>query len=264
MKNPVISLFITTYNWPEALELCLKSVKNQYLLPDEVIIADDGSTGETKSLIDMMRKDFPVPLTHVWQEDKGFRKARIVNRAVKLSKGDYLIFTDGDIILHPRFISDHYRAIRPGFFLQGSRGMLTPENTKSLIESGKIRLTPFSRGIKNRLNVIRSKILSSLIHVKPDSYRHIIGCNYTFWKKDFIAVNGLNNDFDCGWGHEDSEYAARLINSGTKRKKIKFLAICYHLYHPLAARSKERMHWALFEKTVSEKITRCENGYAQA
>ena len=55
------ALVISTYNWPEALELVLKSVRTQIVYPDEVIIADDGSTDETKKLINKNQKnDFPV------------------------------------------------------------------------------------------------------------------------------------------------------------------------------------------------------------
>jgi glycosyltransferase involved in cell wall biosynthesis len=262
-KYPKTSLVITTYNWPEALSLCLKSVAQQRVLPGEVIVADDGSTEATRRLIDEVRKDFPVPLIHVWQEDMGYRKTRIVNKAVKQTSGEYLIFTDGDIIMHPFFIADHVKNIHPDYFLQGSRGMLTPKKTALLIRTGNIRLTPFSKGIKNRLNVIRSKFLSRFIHVNPASPQHIIGCNYSFWKKDYIAANGLNNSFDNSWGHDDSEYAARLINNGVKRKKIKFLAVCYHQYHPYYAHDNEKIHWRVFEKTVAGKIKRCENGYDQ-
>ena len=44
MKSfPSCSMIVSTYNWPQALELVLLSIKKQTLLPDEVIIADDGS-----------------------------------------------------------------------------------------------------------------------------------------------------------------------------------------------------------------------------
>lgn len=263
-KYPKTSLVITTYNWPEALNLCLKSVKRQHVLPGEVIVADDGSAEATRRLIDEIRKELPVPLIHVWQEDRGYRKTRIVNRAVKQTTGEYLIFTDGDIILHPFFIADHIKNIHPEYFLQGSRGMLTPQKTASMIRTGNIGLTLFSKGIVHRLNVVRSKLLSRFIHVHPASPKHIIGCNYSFWKKDYIAANGLNNSFDNSWGHDDSEFAARLINNGVKRKKIKFQAVCYHLFHTHYACDNEKEHWRVFEQTVAGKIKRCENGYEQA
>ena len=43
-----VSLIISTYNSPKALDLCLMSVLQQSVLPDEVLIADDGSNEETR------------------------------------------------------------------------------------------------------------------------------------------------------------------------------------------------------------------------
>ena len=82
MPEPKCALIISTYNWPQALELCLKSVLSQVNLPDEVIIADDGSGEETKCLIDKLRSDFPIPVLHVWHKDQGFRKTIILNKAI--------------------------------------------------------------------------------------------------------------------------------------------------------------------------------------
>jgi glycosyltransferase involved in cell wall biosynthesis len=100
MKNyPKSTLVTPTYNWPNALELLLLSIKNQSVLPDEVIIADDGSKEETTKLIQKFQVDFPVPLIHVWHEDKGNQKPKIMNKAIAKAKNDYIIEIDGDIIL---------------------------------------------------------------------------------------------------------------------------------------------------------------------
>lgn len=97
---PKISLIATTYNRPDALRLCIESIGRQTLVPFEVIIADDGSTDDTRTLIERMRKDFPCPIVHAWQEDLGFRAAEVRNNALRLCKGDYVVFIDGDIIIH--------------------------------------------------------------------------------------------------------------------------------------------------------------------
>ena len=93
------TLLITTYNRPDALELCLMSILRQTHLPDEVLIADDGSTADTKELIDTYRTKFPIPVIHIWHEDKGFRRTVILNRAFLVAKGNYIIQVDGDLIL---------------------------------------------------------------------------------------------------------------------------------------------------------------------
>src|SRR5687767_6249148 len=106
------SLSIATYNWPSALELSLQSVLAQSVLPAEILIADDGSGEDTRRLIERYQVNFPVPLIHVWQPDEGFQLARIRNKAISVSKGDYILQIDGDVILHPQFIKDHIRFAR--------------------------------------------------------------------------------------------------------------------------------------------------------
>ncbi|MFR7809695.1 MAG: glycosyltransferase [Butyricimonas faecihominis] len=114
-----ISLIISTYNRPSALKLCLESVKRQNRLPDEVIIGDDGSGDETAALIREFQKDFPVPLLHVWQEDKGFRVGKIRNKCIAKAKYDYIVQVDGDMVLHSSFITDHLSCARRGYYKRG-------------------------------------------------------------------------------------------------------------------------------------------------
>lgn len=100
-KHPIkTSLLISTYNWCEALNLCLNSVLRQSQQPDEIVIADDGSREDTKLLIADFSKKSPVPIIHVWHEDIGFRKTIILNKAIAKCSSDYIIQIDGDLILH--------------------------------------------------------------------------------------------------------------------------------------------------------------------
>ena len=138
MSDNKCSLIIATYNWPEALNLCLLSIRKQRVLPNEIIIADDGSTEETRQLIDKIKQDYPVPITHLWQEDKGFRKTIILNKCFAKVQYEYIIQIDGDVFLHPDFISDHLKAARPNYLLQGSRVMLSDAYSKELIEKVKL------------------------------------------------------------------------------------------------------------------------------
>src|SRR6478736_5160416 len=101
------ALLISTYNWPEALNLVLKSILNQTKFPDEILIADDGSDNKTKELIDNFSTANNIVLHHVWQEDKGFRKSKILNKAIAKTTADYIVQIDGDCVIHKDFISDH-------------------------------------------------------------------------------------------------------------------------------------------------------------
>lgn len=124
------SLIISTYNRSDALELCVKSVLRQSLLPDEIIIADDGSKEETGELIHQLATTSVVPIIHVWHEDLGFRLATIRNKAIVKATKEYIIQIDGDIVLHKDFVKDHVRFAQKGSFVTGSRVLIREALTK--------------------------------------------------------------------------------------------------------------------------------------
>lgn len=260
--NTKFTLLIATYNWPQALDLVLKSVLAQSALPHEIIIADDGSSADTAALIAGYKNQIPVPLHHEWHEDKGFRKTIILNRAVKKATGDYIIQVDGDIILHRHFIKDHMNNAAPGYFIKGSRGRLTKEKSAQVLRSKNIYILPLAPGVKSTINATRLPVLSKLFYGKPAYSRNVKGCNFAVWKKDFIAVNGYNNDLQ-GWGHEDIELAARLVNNGTRHRQLKMTAVCFHIYHALQSRKEQESNYHIYVSTVEEKIITCKNGYRQ-
>lgn len=257
------SLVISTYNWPDALKLCLQSIIYQTVLPDEVIIADDGSGLQTKALIAYFQERFPVRLMHVWHEDKGFRKTVILNKAIKEASGKYIIQIDGDVILNKNFIADHIFLAEKGCFVRGSRGMLTPQKTKQLIFNKKsVKLNCWSAGILNRNNVFRSKRLAAIIAKRSLSSRSVRGSNLAFWKKDFEMVNGYNNNL-LGWGHEDEELATRFTNKGIYKKVVKLAAVQYHLHHKEACRRSEPVHADFVLKIRKINTIYCTNGLNQ-
>lgn len=259
--EPKTSLIISTYNHTDALALLLHSVRLQSVLPEEVIIADDGSGDETRKLIDDEKNTFPVPLIHVWQPDEGFRLSHIRNKAIAKAQYDYLISIDGDIVLHPHFIRDHKRFAEEGCFLQGGRVILFEAASKQLLLHNETRIHYFSPAIFNRHNTIASSTLSGIFtRIRTQSIRRIRGCNASFWKKDLIRVNGYNELF-VGWGSEDKELAVRLYNSGVKLKVIKFGAVCYHLHHKLKVSNRrlERNNRLLKEAQLL-KIVQCKEG----
>ncbi|WP_207423520.1 glycosyltransferase family 2 protein [Desertivirga brevis] len=231
-QKPTCTLIIATYNWPAALDLCLKSVLMQTRLPDEVIIADDGSTGETEALVKEYQKEFPVPLIHEWQEDEGFRLAAIRNRSVSRATCDYIIQVDGDLILHPKFISDHLAVSKEKHFVCGSRVILQQEASKSVLQGANTIVNIFGNDIKNRSNGIWLPMLRNymLLRYKKKDKLYLRGCNMAFWRRDLIAINGYDEGFKK-WGREDTELAVRLLNSGIAKQALKFGGIVYHIYH---------------------------------
>ncbi|MDR1407016.1 MAG: glycosyltransferase family 2 protein [Tannerella sp.] len=261
MIYPKVSLIVSTYNRPDALDLCLQSIARQTHLPDEVVIGDDGSTGDTRNLIDARRPAFPVPLVHVWQEDKGFRLAMSRNRAIAASRCEYIVEIDGDLILHRDFIADHLSLARKGHFLKGGRVFLSGKSSEKCCRSGTLpRIHFFSRGITRRPNTVRCPALSRYLAARYQKHRFTaLGCNMSFWREDCMRVNGYDELFE-GWGSEDYDFASRLTNSGVKRLSLKFSAIVYHLWHGAPPQKHIAANRQYYLDARKRHSARCTNG----
>ena len=254
-----VSLIITTYNRPDALLLVLRSIEGQITLPYEVIIADDGSTNDTKEVVTSFQEKSDIRVIHSWQADSGFRAAKSRNKAISQSNSDYIILIDGDVILHPEFINDHINNTQSGYFVQGSRVLLTQDKTKQTLDQQKINFSLLSNGLQNRKNAFHSNILSTLFSNKRNYLRGIRTCNMAFYKQDCININGFNNDFE-GWGREDTEFITRRLNSGINRKNVRFNAIQFHLWHNENIRDSLKKNNEILQDTINNHSQWCNNG----
>lgn len=260
-ENVKVSILVSTYNWPEALDLVLKSMLNQTTLPYEIVIADDGSNDDTKNTIERLRKKCGIPIIHVWHEDKGFRKTIILNKAITKVTGDYILQVDGDAILSPHFVSDHLELAEQGYFVCGSRVKLSPSVTNQILQTKDFKIAKTNMPISFVFNSFRSKILRRFLALRyaRNLEGHLRGCNMAFWKKDIIKVNGYNEDMIL-WGYEDSEIAYRLFYAGVKKKALKMGGNVYHLYHKEASRANERSNFSILEEEKEKHYAWCENG----
>jgi hypothetical protein len=256
------ALLISTYNWPEALELVLKSLEVQTVKPNEVLIADDGSTGETKLIIDAYIKQSDLLIKHIWHKDEGFKRSEILNKAIAKTDCDYIIQLDGDCIMHPKFIEDHTTNAKHNQYLFGSRVNIQQHYLDDLFIEKNIYFGLFSKGIKKRTRNIHSRILGSFY--KPTSVlsEKLRGCNVSFWREDFVKINGYNEAM-TGWGREDSEMVVRLLNNGIVGKRLRYLAIIYHIWHHEKSRERLNINDEIQQKAISEKLLRCNNGIDQ-
>ena len=254
-----ISIIITTYNRPDALLLVLQSIEGQTKLPKEVVIADDGSDTITQELITDFQKSSNLNIIHSWQKDKGFRVAKSRNKAIVKSSGDYIILVDGDVILHRKFIQDHINNAQANYFVQGSRVLLTEDETNKILDSKRIMFSFFSSGLKNRKNAIHSNLMSKFFSTKKNYIHGIKTCNMGFYKQDCININGFNNDFE-GWGREDNEFIVRLLNSGINRKNVHFNAIQFHLWHKDNSRESLERNNLILKEAINNRIKWCDNG----
>jgi glycosyltransferase involved in cell wall biosynthesis len=255
------ALVITTYERPDALAAVLASVDRQAQAPDEIVIADDGSGPATRTRVADYARRSAVPVRAVSQPHAGFRLTRLRNLAIAATLLDYLVFVDGDMLLHPEFIADHARTARRGFFTQGTRVHADAALTRDLLDNPARSVRPWSRGLGGlrRTYLLHSPALSAASRTMANGFIAIKGCNQAFWRDDLVRVNGFNEAIE-GWGPEDKELAARLGNAGVRRQTLLFGGIACHLHHPPASRAALPANLALLAATVSGRLTRCERG----
>ena len=239
-----ISVIFTTYNSPDWLE---KAVWGWYAQTDrdfELIVGDDGSTDETRERIDHLRDATGMEITHLWQEDHGFRKTRILNKAVEAG-AEYLVFSDGDCIPRSDFIATHRRYARPGRFLSGGYFKLPEDVSQAITREDIIAQRPFdvawlrSQGVRLNLHALKftggwvGTALNNITTTKATWNGH----NASGWKSDLLAVNGF--DEQMTYGGEDREMGYRLVNNGVQPYRIRYSTVCVHLDHGRAYATDE-------------------------
>ena len=237
----MISILLATYNWPQALKLCLESLATQTDTDFEIIIADDGSTQETKNLIERTKQTHPISIKHLWQEDQGFRKTAILNQAINAAHGDYLVFLDGDCIVQPDFVARHRALSQQGYLVTGSRVILNESLTAQLLTWPSWNFNSFNEKLLSyRLSGGINKYWPLKIKLGNGSWRdyqkfiwrRIKGCNMACWKADAEAINGFDESM-TGWGHEDADFVFRLQRHHIKRKSGSWSTEVLHLFHKI-------------------------------
>lgn len=263
------SVIFSTYNSEEWLEKVLWGYSVQTTKDFEIIIADDGSKEKTKNLIEKYQNILDIPIIHVWQEDNGFQKSQILNKAILASTTDYLIFSDGDCIPRKDFVQTHLDYREEGRFLSGGYFML-PMSTSKLINKEDVAAQRCfdvnwlkKNGVKpsfknNKLSAkgIKAKLLNFITPTKPSWNGH----NASGWKKNLVEINGFNQDMQ--YGGQDRELGERLENLGIKGKQIRHSAVVIHLDHARGYVNPET--WAknnaIRKNTRNQKLVWTEQG----
>jgi len=254
-------LVVTTYERTDALARVLAAIEGQSRAPDELLVADDGSTPATADVIESHAARVAWPVRHVWQPHDGFRAGRARNAAISTTDCEYVVLLDGDMVPHRDFLADHVALARRGHYSQGVRILLDPDATRRLL--GQLhtlpgRLAPGLGGLR-RLYAVRSPAAARRLRGIANQLVSVKACNQGFWRDDLLRVNGFDESI-TGWGAEDKELCARLDNAGVRRQTLLFAAVAWHLAHPAAPRDRALVNRDRWYDTVRSGRTRCDRG----
>ena len=266
----LISLVVTTYNREDALDAVLRSLAGQEDRGFEVLVADDGSGPATAALVEQWKPRLGVRLAHVWHEHRGFRAGEIRNRAIRESRGDYVVFLDGDCLARPDFVGTHRRLAEPGWFVTGNRALLTKTLTRAVLDQklepehwGAARwLAQRMSGGLNRLAPVLRLPLGPMRKTRPQAWQGARSCNLAVWRTDLDQVDGFDASFS-GWGKEDSDLLVRLLHAGVRRKDGAFATGVLHLWHPDADRSRLADNERRLAHVIESRRVRAEQGIAE-
>lgn len=261
MPKMLISVIVATYNRPDALSLVLQSLLNQTDDSYEILIADDGSTQETFSLVENFQLFAKPKIHHVWQPDDGFRLSRIRNLATQKANGDYLIFLDGDCIAQPDFVAQHRKLSKPQHMVTGSRILLDKKISERMCSTQNWSFEEFKKSlIINWLSGEINKMLPLYVKLPPNSardyrkfvWRRIKGCNLACWKEDAISINGFDENL-TGWGHEDADFVFRLYDLGINRISGAWATEVLHLWHKMADKATAQKNAEIVQSKIMAK-----------
>ncbi len=263
---PKVTVILSFFNKIDYLNLVLAGFEIQSFKDFEIIIADDGSKPEIVAQLEESCKQYDFEITHLWQEDKGFRKNRILNRAIEVAGSDYLIFVDADCIPHSKFVEEHYLNRENKTVLAGRRVNLSEKITKNLSPE-KIKHYYLERkfgfllldGLFGKSAYVekgiylRNRFLRKLTNKKQ---RGLLGSNFSIHKKDFVEINGFDERYEAPSIGEDSDVQFRLELNGVRVKSLNNIAIQYHLYHKLLPRPQKNLELFDSVKKANEPYTK--------
>lgn len=257
------SVIISYYKNLENLKLILKGLKKQSVTDFEAIISEDDNNEETLRFVKEYSKDYNFPIIHVNQEiDDGFRKNMMLNKSIKISNGDTLIFIDGDCIPNKNFIGEYIKASTDGYMLKGRRVNLGEKISKDILDTMSLKplktLSILFSDSKKKKEAFYSPNIPLTLEYKD---KGLLGCNWGIRKKHLIEINGFDEDYIRAAVGEDTDVEWRLKALGLKNKYLKNKAIVYHLYHERGySQEAVNINTKLLEKKMEENNYVCLNG----
>lgn len=267
------TVIFTTYNHPKWLEKTLWGFAAQSYRDFEIIVADDGSGPETRTVVESIKSQIDIPIQHIWQEDHGFQKCKVLNKAIVASKGEYLIFTDGDCIPHPDFVRNHVELAAEDTLLSGGYFKLPLEVSRAITKQDILDGNSTNPGwlLKNGVpftpkitKLFSHPLIGTILDALTITRATWNGHSSSTWKKHILATNGFDERMQ--YGGQDREFGERLINMGIKPRQVRYRCSCAHLDHGRGYARPESIakNRSIRQQTRGNKITRTDFGIEAA
>ncbi len=270
LKNTIV---ISVYKDTESLDLILESLSNQTIIPNEVLISEDGNSVEMSEYVAIAKNRYKnLDITHLFQEDIGWRKNIALNKAVMAAKYEYLIFIDGDCVPFDNFIENHVKQAEKKIVLAGKRVELGENITKE-IRSKKLTVSKLTNNywfFLPKLIKDKTRHLEDMLHVSYKSFlvpiirkevNYIIGCNWSAFKEDILTINGFDETYTLPSVGEDVDLGWRFRGLGIELKSCRHNANLVHLYHKKRFDSSQGIiNNAILKKNFDANRFFCENG----
>jgi GT2 family glycosyltransferase len=215
--------------------LKLQSVKDF-----EIVVSEDGESEVMRSFINDYKE---LELVHLTQPDIGWRKNQALNNAIRNASGEYLIFIDGDCVLHHKFVENHVRFAAEKRILAGKRVKLGPNYSALFKEKINELLVLEGRVASEKRAVMRdgAKFYEEAFYVNPDGWLGFIpklrkmsqlkGCNMSCYRSALEAINGFDEDYKLPAIGEDIDLTWRFRGLGFNLFSLRNMAVQYHLHH---------------------------------
>jgi glycosyltransferase involved in cell wall biosynthesis len=269
-----ISVVTTHYNRPEHLRLLVASLRTQTRVPDELVVADDGSDAASASAMDRVLAGCAFPATAVRQEKDGYRLAAARNLAIRAATGEYLLFVDCDMALLPDAVATHEGLAASGCLVCGNRALLDEAATARLFAVDPAPAAADWEEAWRQADRAESERAARLFerharlrrwHVARPHKPKLLGCHFSLFRRDVERVNGFDETY-VGWGYEDDDFARRLYRIGVEPRSAIESARAMHLWHPSVApqalkRHRDRPNRAYFRRWRVPAF--CANGLAK-
>jgi len=236
-----ITIIISVYKNVKALMIVLDSILNQSINVDEIIISEDGNSKLMNAFVSTLNI---TNLIHLTQKDLGWRKNIALNNAIRRATGEYLIFIDGDVVLHKRFVEGHLYCSQPKRVCAGKRVELGPNYSKKILNKNLTIDNLSNNFIRRVISLHKDGVrhYEDGIYIQPNGYiynnivqkkhiNYIIGCNFSCYKKDIESINGFDEDYKYPSIGEDVDINWRFRADGTEVISCRNIANVYHLWH---------------------------------